>query len=108
MLILGNMLYVLANLIAIPAKLIPFFDFPVNISAFISLYYFLDQNNLIAIILLVSIFTFKNNAGYRFKLLINQIGIEKAKANSQCVYLYAWYSALRYTLILSLIFAIRS
>ena len=41
----------------------------------------------------------KNNANYRFKLLLKQKGEDLSRSDYECVYLFAWCTLLRYLLI---------
>ena len=95
---LARIIYVLSNLLVIPASLIPNFDFCSNI-AFLIAVLLLQKSNLLLSLFICMIFVFKNNANYRFCILLKQKGIELSKSDSECVYFYAWCTLLRYFLI---------
>ena len=94
----SKVVYILSNLFVLPAKLIPFFDFISNIS-FIVAFILLIKNNLFLLLALGVVFTIKNNSNYRFNILLKLKGREISKSDYDCVYLYAWCTFLRYSLI---------
>ena len=94
----SRVIYILSNLLVLPATFIPFFDFISNIS-FIITFILLVNTNVLQALLLCIIFIIKNNANYRFNLLLNLKGEELSKSDYECVYLYAWCTLLRYFLI---------
>ncbi len=93
-----KIIYILSNLIVIPAIVIPSIDFLSNLS-FIIAFYFLMSSNVLLLLVVCVIFIIKNNSNYRFKLLLKLKGEEISKSDYECVYLYAWCSLLRYSLI---------
>jgi len=94
----SNIIYVLANLLVLPATFIPSIDVLSNLSATVCFFLFLRDNFLISLVVCVA-FLLKNNANYRFILLLKQKGNELSKSDYECVYLYAWCTLLRYFLI---------
>ena len=94
----SRVIYILSNLFVLPATFIPFFDSISNIS-FIVAFILLINTNLLLLLLLCFIFIIKNNSNYRFNLLIKIKGDEISKSDFECVYLYAWCTLLRYSLI---------
>ena len=94
----SRVIYILSNLFVLPATYIPFFDFISNISFFVA-FAFLINRNLLLLLSLCAVFIIKNNSNYRFNLLLNQKGVELSKSDYECVYLYAWCTFLRYSLI---------
>ena len=94
----SKVIYILSNLIVLPAIFIPSIDLISNISFIIAFILSLNENVLLSIVLCLS-FIIKNNSNYRFNLLLRQKGEELSKADFQCVYLYAWCTLLRYFLI---------
>ena len=94
----SRIVYTLSNLFVLPATFIPFFDFISNISFIVALV-LLINTNLLLLLVLCFVFTIKNNANYRFNLLLKLKGEEISKSDYECVYLYAWCSLLRYSLI---------
>ncbi len=94
----NRLIYILSNLLVIPATLIPFIDLVSNIS-FLIAFVLLVKNNILQSLGLIVIFIFKNNSNYRFNLLLNHKGVEVSKSDYECVYLYAWCTLLRYALI---------
>mgnify|MGYP001209705863 CR=1 FL=1 len=93
-----RIIYIFSNLFVIPATLIPKFETLSNISFFISLFIFAEKNFLLFLLCII-IFILKNNANYRFLLLLEDKGKEKSKSDSVCVYFYAWLTFLRYLLL---------
>ena len=91
-------IYILSNLIVLPAIFIPFFDFISNISFILSFILILNKNMLLLLVLCLVI-VLKNNANYRFNLLLKLKGEELSKSDYECVYLFAWCTLLRYILI---------
>ena len=94
----SRVVYILSNLLVLPATFIPFFDFISNIS-FIVAFILLINTNLFLSLLLCVIFIIKNNSNYRFNILLKLKGEELSKSDYECVYLYAWCTLLRYFLI---------
>jgi len=94
----SRIIYILANLIVLPAIFIPFVDSVSNISFFIA-FILLLKNSSLSLILLCLNFIMKNNSNYRFNLLLNLKGEELSRSDDQCVYLFAWCTFLRYSLI---------
>ena len=94
----SRVLYIISNLFVLPATFIPFFDFISNIS-FIIAFVLLINTNLLLLLALCVVFTIKNNSNYRFNLLLKLKGEEISKTDYECVYLYAWCTLLRYSLI---------
>ena len=94
----NRVVYILSNLFVLPATFIPFFDFISNIS-FIVAFILLINTNLLLSLGLCVVFTIKNNSNYRFNLLLRLKGEEISKSDYDCVYLYAWCTLLRYSLI---------
>ena len=94
----SRFVYILSNLLVLPAIFIPSIDFISNISFFISFFLFLKTNILLSLVSCI-VFINKNNSNYRFNLLLKQKGKELSKADHECVYLYAWCTLLRYLLI---------
>ena len=90
--------YVLSNLLVLPAIFIPFIDLISNISFVFSFIMFFNSNVLFSFALCV-LFIVKNNANYRFNVLLKVKGEELSKSDYDCVYLYAWCTLLRYFLI---------
>ena len=94
----NRFIYIISNLLVLPAELIPRFDFLSNFS-FVVGFLFLVNANLLLLILFCIIFIIKNNANYRFKLLLKIKGEELSKSDYECVYLYAWCTLLRYFIV---------
>ena len=94
----NRVIYILSNLLVMPAILIPFIDFISNISFLIAFISSLNSNILLSLLLCVALII-KNNSNYRFNLLLKQKGDELSKTDYECVYLYAWCTFLRYLLI---------
>ena len=90
--------YILSNLLVLPARLIPSIDLISNIS-FIIAFILLTNTNVFLSLALCVVFIIKNNSNYRFNLLLKQKGEELSKSDYECVYLYAWCTLLRYSLI---------
>ena len=95
---LNRIIYIFSNLLVLPATLIPSFDLISNISFVIAIIIMIKHNTLLLLALSL-IFIIKNNSNYRFNLLIRKKGEELSKSDSECVYLYAWCTLLRYFLI---------
>ncbi len=95
---LKKIIYILSNIIVIPASLFPHFELLSNISFIVGFSFYLSHHFGYAIILLL-LLILKNNANYRFSLLLKEKGPEKAKSDIECVHLYAWCTILRYFLI---------
>ena len=91
-------IYILSNLLVIPASLIPSIDLFSNFS-FIVAFFFLVNKNLSLLLAVCIVFIIKNNSNYRFNILLNLKGAELSKSDDECVYLYAWCTLLRYFLI---------
>tara|TARA_B100001250_G_C19696746_1_gene742889 strand:- start:486 stop:827 length:342 start_codon:yes stop_codon:yes gene_type:complete len=94
----SRVVYILSNLLVLPATFIPSIDLISNISFFIA-FIFLVKSKLMLSLGLCIVFIIKNNSNYRFNLLLKQKGDELSKADYECVYLYAWCTLLRYFLI---------
>ena len=94
----SRFVYILSNLFVLPATFIPFFDFISNIS-FIVTFILLINTNLLLLLAISFVFIIKNNSNYRFNLLLKIKGEEISKSDYECVYLYAWCTFLRYSLI---------
>ena len=94
----SRIIYILSNLLVLPATLIPLIDLVSNISFFIAFIFLVNSNVLLSLALCL-ILIIKNNSNYRFNLLIKQKGEQISKADYECVYLYAWCTLLRYFLI---------
>ncbi len=93
-----RLIYIFSNLLVIPATFIPAIDLLSNIS-FIVIIFLLFKTNLLLLLIACMVFILKNNANYRFNLLLKIKGDELSKSDSQCVYLYAWCTLLRYFLL---------
>ena len=91
-------IYILSNLLVLPATVIPSFDSLANLSFIIALF-LLVKRNLLLLLALCLIFIIKNNSNYRFNVLLKLKGEELSKSDYECVYLYAWCTLLRYLLI---------
>ena len=94
----SRVVYILSNILVLPATFIPFFDFISNIS-FFAAFILLIKTNLSLLLVLSVIFIVKNNSTYRFNLLLKEKGEQLSKSDHECVYLYAWCTLLRYSLI---------
>ena len=94
----NRVIYVVSNLLVLPAILIPSIDFISNISFIIGLTLSINTNVLISLVLCV-VLIIKNNSNYRFNLLLKQKGEEQSKTDYKCVYLFAWCTSLRYFLV---------
>ena len=94
----SRVIYILSNLFVLPATFIPSFDLISNIS-FIVAFILLINKNLLLLLSLCVVFIIKNNSNYRFNLLLKVKGEEQSKSDYDCVYLYAWCTLLRYSLI---------
>jgi len=94
----SKFIYILSNLIVLPASLIPAIDLISNIS-FIIAFIFLVNSNVFLSLALCVVLIIKNNSNYKFDLLLKQKGEQLSKADYDCVYLYAWCTLLRYSLI---------
>ena len=94
----SRVVYILSNLLVLPASFIPFIDFISNISFAVS-FVLLFKTNLFLSLGLCVLFFVKNNSNYRFDILLKLKGEELSKSDYECVYLYAWCTLLRYTLI---------
>ena len=97
-LINSRVIYILSNLLVMPATFIPFIDLISNISFLIAFIFSLNKNIFLSLVLCFAIII-KNNSSYRFNLLLKQKGEELSKSDYECVYLYAWCTFLRYLLI---------
>ncbi len=93
-----KLIYIVSNIIVIPASLFPNFDLFSNIAFVVGFLLYISHHILYSIILLV-LLILKNNANYRFSLLLKDKGPEDSKSDTECVYLYAWCTILRYFLI---------
>ena len=94
----SRFIYILSNLLVLPATFIPFFDLISNISFVVAFVLFFKRNVLLALLLFL-VFIIKNNSNYRFNLLLKLKGEEQSKSDYECVYLYGWCTFLRYILI---------
>ena len=94
----SRVIYILSNLLVLPATFIPSIDLIANIS-FIIAFIFLVNTNMFLSLALCAALIIKNNSNYRFHLLLKQKGEELSKSDYECVYLYAWCTLLRYFLI---------
>ena len=95
---ISRIIYILSNLLVLPAIFIPNIDLLSNLS-FILAFLFIVKYNLLLSLLVCFILVLKNNANYRFALLLRLKGNELSKSDYECVYLYAWCTLLRYVLI---------
>ena len=93
-----RVIYILSNLLVIPATLIPGFDLLSNLSFTLSFFLLFNKNLLLTLVVSI-ILVIKNNSNYRFNLLLKIKGNEISKSDPECVYLYAWCTFLRYFLI---------
>ena len=94
----SRFIYILSNLLVLPAIFIPNIDLLANFSFFIAIF-FLVKINLFLLLPLCFVFIIKNNSNYRFNLLLKDKGEEFSKSDYECVYLYAWCTLLRYFLV---------
>jgi len=94
----NKVVYILSNLLVLPAELIPFIDAISNISFVLAFSFLVNTNGLLSFLLCVVVIV-KNNANYRFNRLLKLKGLEASKSDYECVYLYAWCTLLRYFLI---------
>ncbi len=94
----SSVVYILSNLLVLPAAIIPSFDFISNLSFVVALI-FLINTSILKTLILSFVFIVKNNSNYRFNLLLMRKGDELSKSDYECVYLYAWCTLLRYFLI---------
>ena len=93
----NRLIYILSNLIVLPATFIPSFDLISNISFVVAIILLGNTNILMSLALCFAIIL-KNNSNYRFNLLLKQKGEKISKSDYECVYLYAWCTLLRYLL----------
>ena len=94
----NRVIYILSNLLVIPAIFIPLIDLISNISFFIAFILLVKSNVLLLLALCIALII-KNNSNYRFNTLLKDKGEELSKTDYECVYLYAWCTLLRYILI---------
>ena len=94
----SRVVYILSNLIVLPATFIPFFDFISNVSFIVASILYAKKNLLLSLVLCI-VFIIKNNSNYRFNLLLKLKGDELSKSDHECVHLYAWCTLLRYFLV---------
>tara|TARA_B100000579_G_C22316875_1_gene614180 strand:- start:143 stop:484 length:342 start_codon:yes stop_codon:yes gene_type:complete len=94
----SRFVYILSNLLVLPANVIPFFDFISNISFIVAFVLFINTSSLQTLALCI-LFIIKNNSNYRFHILLKRKGEELSKSDYECVFLYAWCTILRYSLI---------
>ena len=94
----SRFIYILSNLIVLPAIFIPFIDFLSNIAFLVALF-LLTKKSLLLALAFCFLFIVKNNSNYRVNLLIKIKGDELSKSDYECVFLYAWCTLLRYFLI---------
>ena len=95
----SRFIYVLSNLFVLPAAFIPGFELLSNLSFLVS-FFLLVKTNILLLLVTCILFIIKNNANYRFNLLLKLKGVELSKSDNECVYLYAWCTLLRYSLII--------
>ena len=93
-----RLIYIVSNIIVIPAFLLPHFELFSNISFVVAFSLYISNSFVYSIILLI-LLILKNNANYRFRLLLKEKGPEDSKSDIECVYLYAWCTILRYFLV---------
>ena len=93
-----RVIYILSNLLVLPAIIIPNIEFLSNLSFVISFFFLINTNVLLLLVVCV-VFSIKNNSNYRFNLLLKLKGVELSKSDQECVYLFAWCTLLRYFLI---------
>ena len=93
-----RLIYILSNLLVLPASIIPGFDLFSNLSFIVS-FFLLVNTNLLLLSVVCIVLIIKNNSNYRFNLLLGIKGEERSKSDYECVYLYAWCTLLRYFLI---------
>ena len=91
-------IYILSNLLVLPATIIPRFDFLANLS-FIVAFLLLLKSNVLLLLVICVVLIIKNNSNYRFNLLLSLKGEKLSQSDYECVYLYAWCTLLRYFLI---------
>ena len=94
----SRVIYILSNLLVLPATFIPSIDLISNISFIIAFILLLNTNLLLLLALCITLII-KSNSNYRFNLLLKHKGEELSKSDYECVYLYAWCTLLRYFLI---------
>ncbi len=94
----SKVVYILSNLLVLPASLIPSIDLISNISFIIAFIFYFNSNVFLSLALSAA-FIIKNNSNYRFNLLLIHKVEEVSKTDYECVYLYAWCTLLRYFLI---------
>ena len=94
----NKIIYVISNLLVLPAILIPYIDILSNLSFFVAFFSLIRENSLLSLIILI-LFIIKNNSNYRFNLLLKLKGEDLSKSDYEVVYLYAWCTLLRYFLI---------
>ena len=95
---LSKIIYIFSNVLVLPAVFIPLIDSISNISFIIAFILLVRTNSLLTLALCIFLIV-KNNSNYRFNLLLKQKGEELSKSDYDCVYLYAWCTLLRYSLI---------
>ena len=93
-----RVIYILSNLLVIPATFIPGIDLLANLS-FIITFSLLVKSNILLLLGVCFVLLIKNNSNYRFNLLLKRKGEEISRSDFECVYLYAWCTLLRYFLI---------
>ena len=91
-------IYILSNLIVLPAKIVPCFELLTNLSFIVSIL-LLVKTNLLLLLAVTIVIIIKNNSDYRFNLLLKIKGQDVSKSDYECVYLYAWCTLLRYFVI---------
>ena len=94
----SRVVYILSNLLVLPATFIPFFDLISNISFIIAFMLLVNHNIFLSLVVCI-VMILKNNSNYRFNHLLRLKGEEVSKSDYECVYLYAWCTLLRYSLI---------
>ena len=100
---LNIIIYTIANLLAIPGRVIPYIDLITNLIFLFGFIIFYRTGQWYYIVSLIILFFARNNANYRFLLRSKIIGDKSTMSDEICVYIYAWASILRYS-ILSLVF----
>ena len=94
----NRFIYILSNLLVLPAIAIPRIDCLSNLSFIVAFFLLVKTNGFLLLAVCIA-FIIKNNSNYRFNILIKLKGIEGSKSDYECVYLYAWCTLLRYFLI---------
>ena len=95
---MNKLIYILSNLLVLPATFIPSIDFISNV-CFLVTFFLLIKSNVFSLLAVCMLLIIKNNSNYRFNLLLKHKGVEVSKSDYECVYQYAWCTLLRYSLI---------